>query len=132
MCLKARRVARRLVDWELWGRSAAELDATKLLAVVNFIYKEWPTDHMLHRYNKTDPGCPHGDEYEDIEHIFTCPSLAAAAQGRISAVAAMSHNLDGSKTGSEWMAIYKLILLCMTKGSIPPLPIATTYEAGLK
>jgi hypothetical protein len=36
----------RLVDWELWGRSSAELNTTKLLAVVKFIHKEWSTGHM--------------------------------------------------------------------------------------
>jgi hypothetical protein len=29
----------RLVDWELWGMSASELNSTKLLAVVNFVNK---------------------------------------------------------------------------------------------
>jgi hypothetical protein len=71
----------RLVDWELWGRSASELNATKLLAVVKFVHKECPTVNILHRYHKTDPECHHCGEYEDIEHIFTCPSVAAA-QGR--------------------------------------------------
>jgi hypothetical protein len=45
-----------MVDWELWGRSASELTATKLLAVVKFVHKEWPSGHRLHRYHKTDPG----------------------------------------------------------------------------
>jgi hypothetical protein len=38
----------RLVDWELWGLSAAELNATKLIAVVKGEHKEWPTVHRLH------------------------------------------------------------------------------------
>lgn len=67
----------RLVDWELWGRSAAELNAAKLHVLVKFIHKEWPTGHRLHRYHKTDPVCPHFGEYEDIKHVFTLPSLAA-------------------------------------------------------
>jgi hypothetical protein len=44
----------------------------------------------------------------------------------------MSRNLEGTNTGSEWMAVYHIILLCMSMGSIPLLPIATKYEAGLK
>jgi hypothetical protein len=31
----------RLVDWELWGRSVSELNATKLLTLVKFIHNEW-------------------------------------------------------------------------------------------
>jgi hypothetical protein len=86
---------------------------------------------MLHRYHKTDPGYPHCGEYEDIDHIFTCPSLAAA-QGRTPSVSAISRNIKGTKTGSEWISVYQLILLCMTMESIPTLPIATKYKAGLK
>jgi hypothetical protein len=128
---KLTQISWRLVDSELWGRSAAKLSTTKLLAVVKFIHKEWPTGHMLHRHHKTDPGCPHCGEYEYINHIFTCPSLVEA-QGRTSAVAAMPRNLDGTKMGLEWTAVYQLILLGMPMGSIPPLPIASKYEAGLK
>jgi hypothetical protein len=88
----------RLVDWELWGRSVANVNGTKLLAVVKFFHKEWSIGHMLHQYHKTDPGCLHCRECEDIEHIFTCP-LLATGQGITSAVAAMSHNLKGTNTG---------------------------------
>jgi hypothetical protein len=28
-----------LVDWDLWGRSASELNATKLLSVIKFVHK---------------------------------------------------------------------------------------------
>jgi hypothetical protein len=56
----------RLVDWELWGRSVSKLNATELLAVLKFVHNEWPTGHRLHRYHKTDPGCPHCGEYKDI------------------------------------------------------------------
>jgi ribosomal protein L32 len=120
-----------LVEWELLGRSAAELNTTKPLVVVKFVHKEWKTGHRLYQYHTTGPGCPHCGEYEDIEHICTCPSLAAT-QGITSTVAAMSRNLTGTKKGSEWTAVYQLILLYMTMGSIPPLPIATKYEGGLK
>jgi hypothetical protein len=49
----------RLVYWELWGRSASELNDNKLLAVVMFVHKEWPPGNRIHRYHKTDTGCPH-------------------------------------------------------------------------
>jgi hypothetical protein len=44
----------------------------------------------------------------------------------------MSHNLEGTKTGTEWISLYQLIPICMSTGSIPPLPLAIKYEAGLK
>jgi hypothetical protein len=44
----------------------------------------------------------------------------------------MSHNLEGANMGTECTTVYQLILLCMSMGSIPPLPLATKYEAGLK
>jgi hypothetical protein len=78
----------RLVDWDLWGCSATELNATKLLTVFKFVHKEWPTGHMLHRYHNTDAGSHQCGKYDEIEHIFTCPSLAAS-QGRTSALADM-------------------------------------------
>jgi hypothetical protein len=47
-----------VVDWELWGRSAAKLNTIKLISVGKLVYKEWSTRHKRHRYHKTDPGCP--------------------------------------------------------------------------
>jgi hypothetical protein len=76
----------RLVDWELWGSSASEINANKLLAVVKFVQNEWPTGHRLHRYHKTDPGCSHCGEYEDIAHIFTCSSVPVAVRQNIGSV----------------------------------------------